>query len=205
MTEVETEPANQRARYFSKVEALLKGKKRVAIFTHAFPDPDALGSMMGMGWLLGKLDAEVILFVAGMISHPQNRSFVNLLDPDLLDASHYDESNFDLVILMDSVASNAGTGERKVKFDLIIDHHKDNPNGFKGLMVNLKNGSSCGAVYDLIKQYDMHFEADNDFDARVVTGLLVGIATDTDNLMADDTTEYEFDAWSQLFPYRDLP
>jgi nanoRNase/pAp phosphatase (c-di-AMP/oligoRNAs hydrolase) len=197
------EPAIKRARYFSKVEALLKGKDRIALFTHAYPDPDALGSMMGMEWLVGKLGGEVSMFVTGMISHPQNRSFVNLLDPDLRDVDDYDPAKFDAVILLDSTPSHAGVGKKEVKFDLVLDHHKDNTNGFKGLVINLKNGSSCGIVYNLIKQYGLDFEDDNDYDARVVTGLLVGIATDTENLMADDATEYEFEAWSQLFPYRD--
>jgi nanoRNase/pAp phosphatase (c-di-AMP/oligoRNAs hydrolase) len=32
---------------------------------------------------------------------------------------------------------------------------------------------------------------------------MVGIATDTENLLSDDTTEYEFEAYWKLFPFRD--
>jgi nanoRNase/pAp phosphatase (c-di-AMP/oligoRNAs hydrolase) len=56
---------------------------------------------------------------------------------------------------------------------------------------------------DIITSLDFTFSDDNDTDSRVATALLVGIATDTENLMSDDTTEYEFRAWSQLFPFRD--
>ena len=76
--EKKVKPAQVRAKSFGKVQDLLKGKKKVAIFTHSGPDPDALGSMMAMEWFLCKLDIEAELFCTGKISHPQNRAFENL-------------------------------------------------------------------------------------------------------------------------------
>jgi len=84
-----------KADYFNKVESLLKDKNRVALFTHFCPDPDAIGSMMGMEFLCNKLGKGTSLFYTGPISHPQNRAFVNLLDPDLKDISEYKDSDRD--------------------------------------------------------------------------------------------------------------
>jgi nanoRNase/pAp phosphatase (c-di-AMP/oligoRNAs hydrolase) len=121
--EKEEKPASKRARYLNDIAELLKGKKKAAIFTHASPDPDAIGSMMGMDWLLQKMDVDADLFYSGAISHPQNRAFVNLLDPSLQDASKFVAADYDLTILVDAVPANACVDG--VKFDLVIDHHKE--------------------------------------------------------------------------------
>jgi nanoRNase/pAp phosphatase (c-di-AMP/oligoRNAs hydrolase) len=92
----------------------------------------------------------------------------------------------------------------EVVYDVVVDHHKESPaNGFQGVFINLKNGSCCGIVWDLIKKCDFAFEDDNDYDSRVATAMLVGIATDTENLMSEDTTEYEFRAWREIFEAKD--
>lgn len=186
-----------------------KKPKSVAIFSHAMPDPDAIGSMMAMGWLLQKyaqehkLNLETGLFFDGCVSHPQNRAVLNLLDPGLIPVDEYDPEKYDFHVLVDTVPSNAGIGQHKVRFDLVIDHHREVPNGgFDGLFINLKAGSACATVYHLIKSCGFKFEDDNDTDSKVATAIMVGIATDTESLMSDDATNYEFDAWAELFEFR---
>ena len=63
------------------VNGLSKGGK-VAIFTQDNPDPDAIGSAHGLAWLIKKLNSSVstTIFYGGEISHPQNRTLVNLLN-----------------------------------------------------------------------------------------------------------------------------
>ena len=65
-------------------ELIKKGGFKAAIFTHPHPDPDALGSMMGLKWLFGKYNISADLFYTGAISHPQNRSLDKLLDTEVL-------------------------------------------------------------------------------------------------------------------------
>jgi len=180
-----------------------KGGK-VAIFTHPSPDPDAIGSFMGMSWFLQKnYEVEVDCFADGMVSHPQNKRMVNLLDPEMRPLEEFDPKEYVMTILVDTVPSYAAVGGHTISFDLVIDHHKETPNGgFKGCFLNLKAGSCCSTVYQLIKAEGAAFEDDNDQDAKVATAMLVGITTDTEQLMTDDTTEYEFEAYSNLFEYR---
>lgn len=180
-----------------------KGVAKVAIFTHACPDPDAIGSQMGMAFIFRKVfeHVEVDCFYDGMISHPQNQRMFNLLDPELK-ICESDPSEYDLRICVDTVPSNAYCPENTV-FDLVIDHHKEIPNGgFKGLFLNLKAGSCCATVYQLIKQYKLAFEEDNDADSKVATALLVGIITDTEHQTSDDTTDLEHEAYRDLFEFR---
>lgn len=214
---LESEPTPKRGTregILSKVQKVLsdkiqkavstKGTARVAIFTHKSPDPDAIGSQMGLTWLLQKAyeNVEVVSFYDGHISHPQNQRMVNLLDPDLRPVTECNLSEFDLFISVDCVPANSVCPEATC-YDLVIDHHKEIPNGgFKGIFLNLKAGSCCSTIYQLIKQYKFSFEEDNDLDSKVVTALLVGIITDTESLLSDDTTEIEHSTYAELFNFR---
>ena len=184
----------------------LKEVPRVAIFSHKCPDPDAIGSMMGMRWFLKKVfNLESECFSEGPISHPQNLTMVNLLDPELKPVSQYSSEKYKYAILVDTVPQNAGVDpNQNVVFDLVIDHHKEVcPLEFEGLFVNLKAGSCAATVYHIIKEFDLSFKQDIDLDIRVATALLAGICIDTEDLMSDDSTQYEFSAWSGLFDFRD--
>ena len=128
---------------------------KVAIFCHINPDPDAIGSMMGMKWLLERrYGLESDLFYDGEVSHPQNGIMVNLLDPGLKRVSEdYVSEDYELRILVDTIPSYAGVGDKQVIFDVVIDHHKDMPDhDYKGIMIHKKAGSCCGIVYDMINR-----------------------------------------------------
>lgn len=181
-----------------------KGTVKIAIFSHPSPDPDAIGSQMGLSWMLKKAydNVEVDCFYDGCISHPQNQRMINLLDPDLKLYSDCVIEHYDLRISVDTIPSHAACPP-ETNFDLVIDHHKDAPNGsFKGLYLNLRAGSACSTVYQLIKQHGISFEEDNDNDSKVATALLVGIITDTEYQTSDDTTDIEHEAYRELFEHR---
>lgn len=185
---------------------ILEGKTKACLFTHPFPDPDAIGSMMGMSWVLDKLGIKSNMYYDGVISHPQNKSMVNLLDLELIPLSNYDSDLYDqsttLNILLDTVPDNAGA-PNEVSFDMVIDHHKDFPLDYKGVYLNLKSGSACSVVYNLIEQLELEFEEDKLADNKVATAMMIGITTDTEFLMSDDCSDHEFFAWSKLFQFRD--
>lgn len=188
----------------SKLKKLLEvPRKRAAIFAHAGPDPDALGSMMAVHWLLSKFNIESDLFYSGHISHPQNIAMVNLLDPNLRTIEEYSPEHFDFHILVDTVPKNAGIGNHKIDFDVVFDHHKENcAVDYDGLFINFKAGSCCGTIYHVLKEMGFTFVDGNEADAKIVTALLIGVSTDTENLMSDDCSEYEFRAWADLFTLR---
>lgn len=179
---------------------------KVAIFTHPSPDPDALGSMMAMSWLLKKVyEVDVDCFYDGHISHPQNQRMCNLLDPELILVENCDPTQYAYKILVDTIPCHAAFPEnvKPVDIDLVIDHHKDQPNGgFKGLYLNLKAGSCCATVHQLIREHGVSFEDDNERDSKVATAMMVGIITDTEYQTSDDTTLYEHEAYKELFDYR---
>lgn len=179
---------------------------KVAIYSHPSPDPDAIGSMMGMSWMLKKVyDIEVDCFYDGHISHPQNQRMCNLLDPEMALVEACDPSQYAYKILVDTIPCHAclPEGVQACDIDLVIDHHKEVPNGgFKGLYLNLKAGSCCATVYQLIREFDVVFEDNNERDSKVATAMMVGIVTDTEYQTSDDTTLYEHEAYKDLFDFR---
>lgn len=207
MTDEDTrnEKTTEKCVYFDKFRKLFEKKpKRVAIFTHASPDPDAIGSIMAIEWLMSKaFDVESDKFYAGAVSHPQNRCMVALVEPNLKPVDECKPEAYDFFVLVDTVPANAGVGGLDIKFNLVIDHHKEVPNGgFNGLFINLKAGSCCGTVYNLIKKMGLRFDENDQHDRRVATAIMVGITTDTEGMMAKDTSDLEFEAWAELFPAR---
>lgn len=183
------------------------GDVKVAIFSHSCPDPDALASMMGMAWMLEKsFQLEPTLFYAGEVSHPQNGCMVNLLTPDLHRVNEdYKPDYYKLHILVDTVPEHAGVGKHNVKFDVVIDHHRDLPHDFDGILIHKKAGSCAAIVYDLMKEVvsgENWFSDEVDADQKVATALIAGIMTDTNFMLSDESTEYERLAFNELFEYR---
>jgi nanoRNase/pAp phosphatase (c-di-AMP/oligoRNAs hydrolase) len=207
MEVTEDKPKSKKSKgYVERLKELLESGKQgpIALFTHPFPDPDAIASMMGMQWLLKKeFEIESHLFYDGEVSHPQQRTMVNLLDPVLKHSSDWVEKDYDFNFLLDTVPSHAGTADHKIPFHVVIDHHKETVGDFAGIYVNLKAGSCAGTVWHFIDKLGLRFEDDNDADKKVATALMVGIMTDCENLMAADTTQYESLAFGGLLEFKD--
>ncbi len=193
---------------FSDVIANRKDNLPIAIFSHSFPDPDAIGSMVGLSWLLEKLyDIDSVCFYDGDVSHPQNNAVVNLLDPPIRPIQEYNPPEFGLHFLCDTIPIHAGIGKNNINFDLVIDHHKEVPNGnFQGSYINIKCASACSTLFaimqSLCKSKGIWFDHDSERDKKICTTLLVGIMTDTEGLLSEDSTSYDLEAFYNLFEYR---
>lgn len=204
-TEKRTKKNGSTSSFMEKIEGIISKKPaRIAVFTHPSPDPDAIGSMMAIEWLFSKAcGSEVVLYYDGPISHPQNKALVNLLDPGLRNASEYKAEDYDLNVLVDTIPSYAATAGKEIDFNLIIDHHKDAPDSsYHGIYVNLKAGSCCGTIFEIIRLLDLSFESNQENDQRVATAMTIGIATDTETMVSPDTTRYETSVWSELLEHR---
>ena len=196
------DPENSDSSAMERLRGMLGNNKRVAILTHPYPDPDAIGSMMGLKWMFSKFGMVSDLYYAGSISHPQNRSMVNLLDPELVpvDSALLPIAEYDLVVATDCIQENAGLPKEPVNFNLVVDHHREVPKNFDGAYINFRAGSACATVYEMVEHFGLEFEEN---DSKVATAMMIGITTDTEFLMSDDCSDYEFNAWKKLFPFRD--
>lgn len=189
-------------------EAVKRGAKgRAALFTHRCPDPDAIGAMMGMQFLLQKsFGIESDLFYDGEVSHPQNGVMVNLLDPGIKRVCEdYRPDMYSLRVLLDTIPENAGVAKLTIPFDIVVDHHREMPHNYTGVLVHRKCGSASAIVFDMMKHFvkaEDWLSDDVDGDTKVATALIAGIVTDTEYMMSDDSTELEFRAFAELFECR---
>lgn len=209
---VDEERCKKNSKYQDLTKLILERKEQglpAAIFSHKCPDPDAISSMMAMSWMLKKVyDLDSTMYYDGEVSHPQNGTMVNLLSPDLKKIDDYQDNSHCIHILVDTVPSYAGVGNRsdlRARFDVVIDHHRDMPNNFHGILIHRKAGSCAAIVFDIMETLvpkEKWLDDEIDLDTKLATAMIAGIMTDTHFMLADDCTEMERHAFNQLFEYR---
>ena len=173
---------------------------KIAVLTHKHPDPDAIGAAVGLKAKFESHGAEVTIFYGGEISHPQNKTMVNVLSLDLQSADELTAdyfSKFDLVVLVDCTEQNAAVS--KVKADVIFDHHRTQVDKENYRFVDIRPvGSACALVYEALKNDDFTFDKESDKDRFAATAMLMGIKTDTNDLLSEATTALDNEAYEAL-------
>ncbi|MDJ0838247.1 MAG: DHH family phosphoesterase [Acidobacteriota bacterium] len=189
------------------IEGLNRGAK-VAIFLQDNPDPDAIGSANGLCWLIKKVNSNVAttIFFGGEVSHPQNRTLVNLLNIQMKRVSKdADYEEYDLKIFVD-VASAGKKNLQSVHIqpDIIIDHHEDNPEGDYILKDIRVIGATATIICDYIIKAGLVLNPDVEEDANVATSLLFAIENDTGNLVSENTRQLDADCFMYLLNRVDI-
>jgi len=187
--------------YFTDSECLEKGEK-VAIFTHINPDPDAIGSAMGVQWILKKkFGISSDIYYAGEISHSQNKTMVNVLSLSLKKAEEYKAEKYSKIIIVDGTEQNVGLD---IKAELIVDHHRVKIDEDTYDFCDVRSvGSCCSIIFDYIDQSELEFSS-SDEDRIVATAMLLGIKTDTNDLLSENTVELDNRAYQCLAKVADI-
>jgi nanoRNase/pAp phosphatase (c-di-AMP/oligoRNAs hydrolase) len=176
--------------------------QKVAIITHVNPDPDAIGSAVGVQWLLKKkyhISADT--FYAGEVDDSENKTMLNVLSLDLRKIEEYNDSKDDYakVIVVDCTEQNIGT---EANVDIIIDHHRTKPKKDKEEydLVDIRAvGSCCTLIFDIIEQADIQLDRNStDGDDVIATAMLLGVKTDTNDLLSDNTVDLDIHAYQYL-------
>jgi len=178
---------------FIEVFSSLKSSKdRVAIFTHDTPDPDSMGAAMAIQWiLLKKFKIQSQIFYSGDISHPQNKTMVNILDLHLFNIEEYKEEDFQKRIAVDCTEKNCSCKEN---IDIVLDHHRSVSSAPISQIIPV--GSVCTLVWELINKLGIGF--DEELDQDVATAIFLGIRVDTQELISENTTDRDFEAFKCL-------
>lgn len=172
-----------------------------AILIHNFPDPDAISSALGVCQFVKMTSGKTPgIYYTGEISHPQNKSMLTLLNLTLEDYEEIPLDKSAKVVLVDT--NNVGENSNQplvepnnVQVVAVIDHHKGgHPDGAK---VDFRN---VGATASIIWEYlqDVGYSYEGDEGKLLATALVVGITTDTDSLMSDNTADLDFQAYQDL-------
>jgi nanoRNase/pAp phosphatase (c-di-AMP/oligoRNAs hydrolase) len=154
----------------------LKDATAVTFVSHVHPDPDSLGSMMGLAHLVETcLDKPTRLTRDGLISRAENRAMVDLLDLDLVPVEQVSWREGEALVMVDS---QPNTGRHTLSpcapLYAVIDHH-DTPGELDGVpFVDVRR--TLGATCSLVTSYLM--EQGTALPPRLATGLLYGIETE---------------------------
>jgi phosphoesterase RecJ-like protein len=151
------------------VRARLEQASRILITSHARPDGDAVGSVLGMGLALQAAGYQIQIVLGDSV--PSALKFM----PGSDQVATKPEGEFDMVIVLDSSnLKRVGpvlNGFKKI--DLNIDHHPDNTNFAEINIIDPHAVSVTEMLTELLPKLGLEISED------VATNLLAGLITDS--------------------------
>ena len=183
--------------------------QKVAIFT-GIPDPDSIGAALGMKLLIDRLcGAACDIIYSGEVSHPQNKTLINILNIQMLRQQEVlavnDKplvSRYDKIVFVDCVPREKWTQELPIA--VVIDHHKANYENAD--FVDIRQvGACCSMVANYLQaaNIDLASNMNEEELSKVATAMLFGVKTDTHDLMSENVTNVDFEAYQYLVRYVD--
>lgn len=178
----------------------LEDFRSVTFVSHVHPDPDALGSMVGLAHLVETCQGKPTRLTRdGQICRAENRAMVDLLGIDLIPTEKIRWRPTDAVVMVDSqpkTGRHSFNGE--VDLYAVIDHHQT-PGDLDGIPF-LDIRRTLGATCSLVTRYLM--EQEISIPERVATSLYYGIETELAGFPREAST-LDDTALHHLFPLID--
>lgn len=192
--------ATLRLRRSDRFLAGLRSAERVVFVSHVNPDPDSLGSMLGLAYLIEtRLAKPTLLTRDGLISRAENRAMVDALDLDLCPVEDVEWRDGDAVVMVDS---QPGTGRHTLADDAplyaVIDHH-ETPGELDNVpFVDIR--PNVGATCTLVTRYLIEQRVTP--SEKVATALLYGLETEVTGYPRE-ASPADDDALLYLYPLAD--
>jgi nanoRNase/pAp phosphatase (c-di-AMP/oligoRNAs hydrolase) len=169
----------------------------IALLVQPNPDPDCLGAAAGFGLLLHeRYGLRSKIFHLGEVSHPQNKSMINVLHLKLNKGEGYMPETYPVAVVLDTDMTGTGfEGHASMR----IDHHsmeRGVGHTFEDVRIV---GATCSIVWDWLLEAKVSLEEHPD----VATALILGIKTDTAEFSSDTTTDLDFEAFKEIMPFVD--
>lgn len=154
----------------------LQDYRQVTFVSHVQPDPDSLGSMVGLAHLVETcLGKPTRLTRDGQICRAENRAMVDLLDIDLLPIEKLQWHKDDALVMVDSQPrTGRHTFDQHVPLFAVIDHHQTPGHIADIPFLDIREG--IGATCSVVTRYLM--EQEIPLPERVATCLFYGIETE---------------------------
>lgn len=154
----------------------LHAAERIVFVSHVQPDPDSLGSMLGLAHLVEtKLGKPTLITRDGLISRAENRAMVEVLHLDLTCVEDVEWAEGDAVVMVDSQPKTGRhTFAESVPLYGVIDHH-DTPGDLDDVPftdIRASHGATCTVVTKYLREQEVPIPE------KVATALLYGIETE---------------------------
>jgi nanoRNase/pAp phosphatase (c-di-AMP/oligoRNAs hydrolase) len=176
-------------------------KSRIAIVMHENPDPDSIASALGLEKILltWNLDVKCTFLYSGEISHAQNKTMVNVLNIVMSDISEVDlKEEFDVFITVDVLPDRCL--DKDIPCLMSIDHHRADTK--RSQFTDIRPvGATSSIIWDYMQKEDIKFKKNDEKDAIIATALLMGIKTDTSDLVSENITDLDFQAYRDLLDH----
>ncbi|MBL8793628.1 MAG: DHH family phosphoesterase [Planctomycetia bacterium] len=156
----------------------LADASQVTFVSHVNPDPDSLGSMLGLAHLVEtRLGKPTRLTRDGLINRAENRAMVELLEIELTPVEDVVWQPGNAVVMVDS-QPNTGrhTFDASDSLYAVIDHH-ETPGDLQDVpFVDVRRnlGATCSLVTRYLREQDIQVPT------QIATALLYGIETELD-------------------------
>lgn len=163
-----------------RLRSALGERKHFLIYSHMNPDPDTVGSALGLRFLLERVfGRHAAVCYRGIIGRAENRELVRLLAPDLKPARLVPQEQFEASFLVDCQPDFGFNGEvDRVPLLGVFDHHPDSGSARGLAFSDIRPG--YGSTSTIITEYVR--AAGEEPGAVVASALWYGLKTDTADL-----------------------
>ncbi len=182
------------------LDRVAQGRRGAVAMTHDNPDPDAMASAAGVGFLLeARHGIPTRLAYGGIIGRAENRELVRLLKLPMIPVSRVDLTEDDVVALVDT---QPPTGNHSLPeghgADIVIDHHPERPGSRDAgvCFVSQGYGATSSIVTALIRAAGL------EPPPALATALFYGVKSDT-RALGRESKEPDTEAYNWLFPRSD--
>ncbi len=180
----------------NRILAKIKLAKKIAIFAHKNPDPDAYGAMFAMREFCRNLNIEAEIFAI-----KNRKGYLDNIFPLEEVRTDFKSEDFDLVIILDlhligRLASEFVFEVEKCKNIIVIDHHKI----VEGDVLPTKNYlimDDYAATCEILT--DFAVECDLKITPTIATYLYTGLMGDTDRFLHNNLTRHVFETAILLY------
>ena len=175
-----------------KIAKKLKKSDNIAVFVHANPDGDAIGSIVAFSTALKNMGKKVDTFIE---NKPEYLSFI--IDDSIKLYSELDfDKKYDLCVALDCGDKDRMGDAAKVfdnaEFTIELDHHKTNDNYANLSYVDAIASATGEIVYELLKIMKVKITKE------IAESLYIAIISDTGMFKHQNTTSKTFEIASKL-------
>ena len=175
---------------------IFKKANKIVLSAHVNPDGDALGSLLGLGMALKKIDKEVIYLIDDEL--PRQFSYLPSFHEIEKPNAYVAGLKADLFVVLDaSDIERVGGAVLAVKADstLNIDHHLSNIGFTDYRYLSIKSAATCEMIFDIINELNIEIDKD------IATNIYTGIVTDCGFFRYANTTAQTMNIAATLIDY----